>query len=204
MRRQGLEPRTRGLRARIQPCRHSAARVDWCRFRSSAPYCRVALCQLVSVTSAATEHRWSTAIGSRCSVGRRGGGSGATAEAADFRSADRGPYAVWRRDRPPPNGRSGARCICRGRPCTGPNDVRLWPRVGGSSGAASTLSRGAGARCGADSAEPWGCSVSRRTSFGLSCRASASHRIVHRTDRAEETSAYGSASFGVGCDERRG
>lgn len=49
-------------------------RSAWCRFRRSASEGGAVVCRLVSATCAATEHRWSTAPGSRCSIGARGGG----------------------------------------------------------------------------------------------------------------------------------
>jgi hypothetical protein len=74
VRRQGLEPRTRGLRARTGSCRLGSARASSCRLRRSAAGRRVATRRLVPVAWVATEHRWSTATGGRCSIdGRRGG-----------------------------------------------------------------------------------------------------------------------------------
>jgi hypothetical protein len=69
VRRQGLEPRTRGLRARTRACRRGPGRAGWCRFRRSAPDGSAVVCRPVSVACAATEHRSSTAIGDRCSIG---------------------------------------------------------------------------------------------------------------------------------------
>ena len=74
VRRQGLEPRTRGLRARTRWCRRGLAYAGGCRFRRSAPDGRVVACRLVLATCAATEHRSSTASDGRCSTGGRGGG----------------------------------------------------------------------------------------------------------------------------------
>jgi hypothetical protein len=70
---QGLEPRTRGLRARTCRCRRGPTAAIWCRFRRSAPDRGVALCRLVSASCAATKHRWSTATGIRCSVSHQVG-----------------------------------------------------------------------------------------------------------------------------------
>ena len=74
VRRQGLEPRTRGLRARTRWCRRGLAYAGGCRFRRSAPDGSVVACRLVLATCAAIEHRSSTAPGGRCSIGGRGGG----------------------------------------------------------------------------------------------------------------------------------
>jgi hypothetical protein len=75
VRRQGLEPRTRGLRARTRSCRHGPVGAGRCRFRRSASGGCAAMCRSVSITSAATEHRSSTAPGVRCSIVIRVGGA---------------------------------------------------------------------------------------------------------------------------------
>ena len=89
VRRQGLEPRTRGLRARTWSYRLGSARAGSCRFRRSLASRGAAGCRPVSHLSTAAEHRWSTATAVRCSIQPSRRGSGADAGAANFRSAGR-------------------------------------------------------------------------------------------------------------------
>jgi hypothetical protein len=73
VRRQGLEPRTRGLRVRYVMYRPVPPDVISCHFHWSTPSHCVASCRLVPVVRAATEHRSSTAAGRRCSIDERAG-----------------------------------------------------------------------------------------------------------------------------------
>ena len=76
----GAPPGTRTPNPRIKsPNPAMPARSSACRLMSF-PHARggshgAVVCRLVSVTCAATEHRWSTATDSRCSIGVRGGGA---------------------------------------------------------------------------------------------------------------------------------
>jgi hypothetical protein len=76
VRRQGLEPRTRGLRARTSPCRVRSAAVGLCYFPQVSVGPGVVVCRRVSACYAATEHCSSTAAMISARSDGRGGGVG--------------------------------------------------------------------------------------------------------------------------------
>jgi len=123
VRRQGLEPRTRGLRARTRSYRPGSACASSCRSRRSATSRRAVGCRPMPPRSTATEHRWSTATGQSVLHRRTRWGSGATAEAADFRSAGHRRVPVRRRRTRVGERKTAVSCDGQRMPCGGPDGV---------------------------------------------------------------------------------